>query len=134
MLKYIGVYLAVFLTLFLVDMLWLRVIAMAWYQQGMGPLLAESPNLWAAALFYLLFPVGLMIFAVMPADAAASVLRVVGMGALFGFFAYATYDLTNLAVVKGWPVALAILDIAWGAAVSGLATAAGKFSLDYLNR
>ena len=133
MLKYIAVYLAVFLTLFLVDMLWLRVIAMAWYQQGMGPLLAESPNLWAAALFYLLFPVGLMIFAVLPADARASVLRVAGMGALFGFFAYATYDLTNLAVVKGWPVALSILDIAWGAFVSGLATAVGKFSLDHLN-
>ncbi|MES2941529.1 MAG: DUF2177 family protein [Pseudomonadota bacterium] len=118
-------YLAVFLTLFVVDMVWLRLIAVSWYQQGMGPLLAESPNLWAAAAFYLIYPLGLMIFAVLPSESAANVLKVAATGAMFGFFAYATYDLTNLAVVKGWPVGLSILDMAWGSLVSGLAAAAG---------
>ena len=134
MLKYAGVYLTVFLAMLILDMIWLRVIAVSWYEAGMGPLLAPSPNLVAAALFYLLFPVGLLIFAVLPADASASVLKVAGMGALFGFFAYATYDLTNLAVIKNWPVGLTALDMAWGSFVSGAASAVGKVSLDYMNR
>lgn len=132
--KYFCVYLAVFLAMFLLDMLWLRVIAMSWYQEGMGSLLAASPNLVAAALFYLLFPLGLMVFAVRPHDVGSSVFRVAGMGALFGFFAYATYDLTNLAVIKNWPLGLSMLDMVWGALVSGAAAAAGKVSLNYLNR
>lgn len=132
--KYFGVYLVMFLTMFLVDMVWLRLIAVSWYQQGMGPLLAESPNLMAAAAFYLMFPVGLMVFAVLPSQAGYSVVKVAGMGALFGLFAYATYDLTNLAVIKGWPLGLTFLDMGWGALVSGIATAAGKLGMDYLNR
>lgn len=134
MLKYAGVYLVVFLTMFLIDMVWLRVIAVTWYQQGMSEHLAGAPNLLAAAFFYLMFPIGLMIFAILPAEAGGSVLKVAGMGALFGFFAYATYDLTNLAVLKNWPVGLSILDMAWGALVSGVSTAVGKFTFDYLNR
>lgn len=134
MLKYAGVYVAVFLTLVLVDLLWLRVVAVSWYEQGMGPLLAESPNLFAAGLFYLLFPVGLLVFAVFPGESADGLGRVAGLGLLFGFFAYATYDLTNLAVIKGWPLSLSMIDVAWGSFLSGLASIAGKLSLDYLNR
>ena len=133
-LKYLGIYLAIFLTMAAIDMVWLRVIAVSWYQQGMGPLLAESPNLFAAIAFYTIFPLGLMIFAVLPAESGASLVKVMGMGALFGFFAYATYDLTNLAVIKNWPVGLTFLDMAWGTFVSGIATAAGKLAMDYLNR
>ena len=134
MLKYLGVYLAVFLAMLVIDMIWLRVIAVSWYEAGMGPLLAPSPNLVAAALYYLLFPVGLLIFAVLPADADASVLKAATMGALFGFFAYATYDLTNLAVIKDWPLGLTVIDMAWGTLVSGISAAVGKLALDYLNR
>ncbi len=134
MLKYVGIYLAVFVTMVAIDMVWLRVIAVSWYQQGMGPLLTDSPNLVAAALFYLLYPLGLMIFAVLPASGETSWLRAAGMGALFGFFAYATYDLTNLAVIKNWPVGLTVLDMAWGTFISGVATLAGKVSLDYFQR
>lgn len=129
--RYFGVYLAIFLTLFLVDMLWLRVMATAWYQQGLGHLMASSPNLWAAGLFYLLFPAGLLIFAVLPAEGAV-LLKAVAMGALFGFFAYATYDLSNLATLKDWPVSITLLDIGWGSIVSGLSAGAGKFCLDAL--
>ena len=132
MLKYFGIYLAVFLARFVIDMVWRRVIAVSWYQQGMGPLLAASPNLAAAAAFYLLYPVGLRIFAVFPAE-GSGVMKAALMGALFGFFAYSTYDLTNLAVVKGWPLGLTFIDMAWGTLVSGVSSALGKLSLDYLN-
>ena len=133
MLKYLGVYGAVFFTMVAIDMVWLRLIAVQWYADGMGPLLSNSPNLWAAAAFYLLFPVGLLIFAVFPAE-DASVLKAVTMGALFGFFAYSTYDLTALAVIKNWPVGLTFLDMAWGTIVSGVSAGVGKFTLDYLNK
>ena len=97
MLKLFGIYAAVFFTMVVIDMVWLRVIAVQWYANAMGSLLSDSPNLIAAIAFYLLFPMGLVIFAVVPGE-ASSMLKVMGLGALFGFFAYATYDLTALAV------------------------------------
>ena len=133
MMKYAGVYLAIFLTMFVIDMIWLGVIAKSTYADAMGSLLSPNPNLWAAAAFYVMFPVGLLIFAVLPGD-MSGVLKVAGMGALFGFFAYSTYDLTNLAVVKNWPVGLTFLDMAWGTLVSGVSASTGKVTLDYFNR
>ena len=133
MMKYAGVYLAVFITMFVIDMLWLGVIAKSTYANAMGPLLSPSPNLWAAAAFYLMFPAGLLMFAVLPGE-TSSVMKVAGMGALFGFFAYATYDLTNLAVIKNWPVGLTFLDLGWGTLVSGVSASVGKVTLDYFNR
>ena len=131
MLRFTLVYLAVFVTMVVIDVVWLRVIAVQWYADGMGPLLTDSPNLFAAAAFYLLFPVGLVIFAVMPGE-TSSLLKVATMGALFGFFAYATYDLTALAVIKNWPVGLTLLDMAWGTLVSAVSAAAGKLAMDAL--
>jgi len=133
MMKYAGVYLAIFLTMFIIDMIWLGVIAKSTYANAMGPLLSPNPNWYAAAAFYLLFPLGLLIFAVLPGE-TSTVLKVAGMGALFGFFAYATYDLTNLAVVKGWPLGLTFIDMAWGTLVSGVSASVGKVTLDYFNR
>ena len=133
MLKYLGTYLAIFLTMFVIDMVWLGVIAKSAYASAMGPLLSPNPNLLAAAAFYLMFPAGLLIFAVLP-QANSPVWKAALMGALFGFFAYSTYDLTNLAVVKDWPLSLTFIDMAWGTLVSGIAATAGKLSLDYLNR
>ena len=133
MLNYLGLYLAVFLTMFVIDMLWLGVIAKSMYAEAMGGLLSPNPNLWAAGAFYLLFPAGLLIFAVLP-QADSPVWKAAFMGALFGFFAYATYDLTNLAVVKDWPVGLTFIDMAWGTMVSGIAATAGKLALDYFNK
>lgn len=133
MLKYLWIYLAVFVTMVAIDMVWLRLIAVQWYAQGMGPLLTNAPNLWAAAAFYLLFPAGLLIFAVFP-SADMPLVKAVATGALFGFFAYSTYDLTALAVIKGWPVGLTFLDMAWGTIVSGVSAGAGKLTLDYLHK
>ena len=133
MLKYLGTYLAIFLTMFVIDMVWLGVIAKSTYADAMGPLLSPNPNLWAAAAFYLMFPAGLLIFAVLP-QASSAVFKAALMGALFGFFAYSTYDLTNLAVVKDWPLGLTFIDMAWGTLVSGIAATVGKLTLDYLNK
>lgn len=129
--KYLAVYVAILLSFLVLDMLWLRVIATGWYEQGLGHLMAATPNLIAAGVFYLLFPLGLLIFAVLPAE-SESLIKAVAMGALFGFFAYATYDLSNLATLKAWPVGLTLLDMAWGSILSGICAGAGKLTLDAL--
>ena len=133
MLTYLGTYLAIFLTMFIIDAVWLGVIAKSMYANAMGSLMSPNPNLWAAAAFYLMFPAGLLIFAVLP-QAGNPVWKAALMGALFGFFAYSTYDLTNLAVIKDWPLGLTFIDMAWGTMVSGIAATVGKLALDYLNK
>ena len=133
MMQYLGIYLATFLTMLVIDAIWLGVIAKSMYANAMGGLMSPNPNLWAAAAFYLVFPVGLLIFAVLP-QADSPVWKAALMGALFGFFVYSTYDLTNLAVIKDWPVGLTFIDMAWGTMVSGIAAAVGKLALNYLNK
>lgn len=123
-------YAATAVVMLAIDMVWLGLIAKPWYQAGMGHLMAPTPNLIAAGLFYAMFPVGLMLFAVIPQAATPGLLHAALWGAAFGFFAYATYDLTNLATLKDYPLSLAALDIAWGTCVSALAAAAGKSVYD----
>lgn len=128
--RYFVTYAATFVTMVLIDLLWLGVIAKPLYQQGIGHLMAEKPNLVAAAFFYLLYPVGIVMFAVAPDAVSASWIKTFTVGALLGLFAYATYDLTNLATLKGWPVSLALVDMAWGSLVTGVAALAGKAVFD----
>lgn len=123
--KHLVAWLVTFVVMLVIDLLWLGVIAKSLYQQGMGDLMSPTPRVGIAALFYLMYPIGLVIFAVMPGADANSVLRAGVLGALFGLFAYSTYDLTNLAVVRNWPAALSFVDIAWGMLVSGVSSAAG---------
>ena len=117
-------YVVALLTLTVADFLWLGVVAKDFVQRELGPLMLPQPNWAAAAIFYVLYPVALLVFAVPHAQSAGTG-RAMLSGALFGFFAYATYDLTNLATLKGWSIAFAAVDIAWGtllsAAASGLA-------------
>ena len=133
MLKYVAVYVVVAITMLVIDMVWLRGIATAWYDEGIGHLLASEANMLAAGAFYLLYPLGLVIFGVLPNE-DSTFLRAVGMGALFGFFAYATYDLTNLATLRNWPLNVSLMDMAWGTLASGLSVGAGKLCLDALRR
>jgi len=114
-------YVVALLTLAVADFLWLGVIAKGFVQRELGTLLLPQPNWTAAAIFYLVYPVALLIFAV-PQAQPAGLGRAVAFGALFGFFAYATYDLTNLATLKGWSVAFAAVDVAWGTVLSGAAS------------
>ena len=111
-------YLLTFVVFLAVDMLWLGVIAKNLYARYLADFLSDKINWTAAIVFYLLFVVGILIFAVYPAISKQSVQHALLMGALFGFFTYATYDLTNLATLKGWPVPLVIIDIAWGTLLS----------------
>lgn len=103
---------------FAIDMVWIGVIAKDLYQKQLANFL--GPVNWTAALiFYLLFIIGILVFAVLPALEARSALKAVMLGALFGFMAYATYDLTNLATLKNWPLSVTLIDMAWGAVLSG---------------
>jgi len=110
-----------------IDFVWLGFIAKDLYRNGIGHLMADTPNWTAAVLFYLIFIGGLVYFAVAPALAADAWQRATIQAALFGFFCYATYDLTNLATLKGWPVSIVIADMIWGAFVSAAGATAGFF-------
>jgi uncharacterized membrane protein len=117
-LQYVYLYLLTVPAFFLIDMFWLGVVAKDFYQAKLGYLL--GPVNWVAALsFYFLYIVGILIFAVVPALEAGSLMRATVLGALFGLFAYATYDLTNYATVKDWPLSIVVVDILWGMVLTG---------------
>ncbi len=130
--RYLITYIATFVTMVLIDLLWLGVIAKPLYQQGIGHLMAEKPNITAAVLFYILYPMGIVMFAIAPDAASASWLKTFVTAALLGLFAYATYDLTNLATLKGWPASLAAVDMAWGSLVTAVSALVGKAVFDRL--
>lgn len=107
------------------DGVWLGWLARDFYRTGMGALMADSPRWIPAAIFYLAYPIGLVWFALLPLSAGdASVGHAFLRSAALGLLAYGTYDLTNLSVVRGFSVRLAIVDMAWGTVVSGVAGAA----------
>jgi uncharacterized membrane protein len=103
---------------FAVDMIWLGVIARGFYRKALEPLLTPNINWTAAIVFYFLFLVGILVFALLPGLKKQSFVYTVSMAALFGFIAYATYDLTNLATLRDWPVILSMVDMLWGAFLS----------------
>lgn len=110
-LKLVAIALPVF---FAIDMIWLGLVAKSFYRQHLGGLLRSDVNWPAALIFYLLFIVGLVVLVITPAVDAGSWLQAVGRGALFGLVTYATYDLTNLATLRDWPVVVTVVDLAWG--------------------
>lgn len=132
--KYVAAYAGTAIAMVALDMLWLGVIAKPLYQQGIGHLMAEGPKVGVAVLFYLLYAVGVVIFAVSPQRDGSSWAVTLTMGALFGFFAYATYDLTNLATLRDWPLRLSLIDVVWGTLVTAAAAAGGKAAMDWGTR
>jgi uncharacterized membrane protein len=128
--KYLAAYAAAALVMVALDAVWLGLVAKTYYQQGIGHLMAENPRVLVAALFYALFVVGLVIFVVTPGGQTGTWQSTLVRGVMFGFFTYATYDLTNLATLKNWPIGLSLMDMAWGATVSAAAGAAGKLGFD----
>jgi uncharacterized membrane protein len=102
----------------LVDLVWLGLVAPALYEHFLGDLLADEANVVAAGLFYALFVAGLVFFVVRPALERGSLRWALGAGAFFGLVTYATWDLTNLAVLRGFPAGLVPIDLAWGAVLS----------------
>lgn len=105
---------------FVIDMIWLGVVAKGFYSRHLGSFMSPQVNWIAAMLFYLLFIVGLLVFAVRPALVAEAPLNALFHGALLGLIAYATYDLTNLATLKDWPLIVTVIDLIWGTVLGGI--------------
>jgi uncharacterized membrane protein len=131
--KLIISYLLTTLVFFAVDMLWLGFIAKNLYRKYLGGFLSDTVNWKAAIIFYLLFIVGIFIFAIMPAIEKNSPGKAILLGALFGFFTYATYDLTNLATLKNWPLPIVFIDMAWGALLTATVSTAGYYIVKWIN-
>jgi uncharacterized membrane protein len=112
-------YAIAFALLLAIDLVWLGVIAKSTYMAEMGQLLRPQPQLVPAALFYLIFAAGLVLFAIAPAQAKGSLMLAVGLGAALGFVSYSTYNLTNLSILQGYPARIAVMDLAWGTVLSG---------------
>ncbi|MBT5570248.1 MAG: DUF2177 family protein [Alphaproteobacteria bacterium] len=123
--KYFTVYLAALVTFLIVDGVWLGVVARSFYVQQLGHLLRPAPNFGVAGMFYVLYVVGVVVFAVLPALAQQSWLTAVLLGALLGFIAYGTYDLTNLATLANWPVLVSVVDMIWGTVLTATVAFAG---------
>lgn len=101
-----------------IDMIWLTVVAKDFYAKQIGFLMAKNPNLIAAFVFYLIFIAGLVYFVITPAFDKRMWMQALIVGASFGFVTYATYDLTNLATIRDWPIILTIVDLIWGMMLS----------------
>jgi len=104
---------------FLIDMIWLGAAARGFYRRHLGGLLSPDVRWGAAVLFYLLFIAGLIVFVIRPALARGAPFEALAFGALFGLICYATYDLTNLATLKGWPLIVTVVDLVWGTVLGG---------------
>lgn len=103
-----------------IDSIWLTLVARHFYAKQIGSIMTDTPNLFAAFLFYLIFISGLVIFVIAPAVEKKDWWAAVYMGAFFGLITYATYDLTNLATIKNWPLLVTMVDLVWGMGVSAL--------------
>ena len=110
-----------------IDAVWLTLIAKNFYAKQIGYLMAKNPNLIAALIFYLIFIAGLIFFVIIPALDKKMWIQALLAGAFFGLVTYATYDLTNLATVKDWPLIITIVDLAWGMFVSAAVSVATYF-------
>ncbi len=119
---------AIALPIFLaIDMVWLGLVAKNFYKSQVGFLMKADINWTAAILFYLLFIVGLVLFVILPSVEKGSWMQALLLGAFFGFITYATYDLTNLATLKDWPLLVTIVDLAWGATLASLVSVLAYF-------
>lgn len=118
--KYVQMYVIALIIFAAIDAVWLGLISPKFYKAQIGHLMTDKPNFIAAIIFYIVFIVGMVYFVVNPAIEAKSISKVVISGALFGLIAYATYDLTNLATLKDWPLKVTIVDLVWGTSLSTL--------------
>ena len=117
---FIKYYLIALIIFVILDGIWLGFIGGNIYKKYIGFLLAETPNWTAAIIFYLLFIIGIVVFAVLPGMEEKSLWIIVGRAALFGLVTYATYDLTNFATIKSWPIQITIIDLIWGTCLSSI--------------
>lgn len=120
-------YLITLIVFFVIDIIWLGLVAKNFYQKHIGFLMKEKTNWVAAVIFYFIFILGLVFFVINPALASESMLEALLTGAFFGFIAYATYDLTNLATLAKWPLKVTVVDLIWGTTLGGLVSVISYF-------
>lgn len=123
MTKYLILYAACALIFFPLDFIWLSTMGKSVYRREIGGLLLENPNLVIAGAFYLAYLVGVVVLVAAPAE--GDVVKALALGAVLGFVAYGTYDLTNLSTVKGFTPTIAAIDMAWGTALTAISAAGG---------
>jgi len=132
MIYYIKLYLASLVVFFAVDMVWLGLVASSFYKKHLGYLMAPTINWYAAIIFYLLFILGILVFVVLPGIKENSLLNTILRAVLFGLITYATYDLTNLATIKDWPLPVTLVDLVWGMVLSTIVSVAGFYVAKWL--
>ena len=130
--EFIKTYLVTFAVFFAIDIVWLGVVAKDLYRKELGFIMADKANWVAAFIFYAIFIVGLIFFVINPALLKESWKYALGVGLFFGFITYATYDLTNLATLKDWPLKITIIDLIWGTSLGGLVSTVSYFILQFL--
>lgn len=126
--KLAGLYAICTAVFFAVDLVWLSVATKRFYQPYIGSLLSDQPKLGVAAVFYLAYVVGIVALAVVPGLKEGALAGALWRGALFGFLAYATYDLTNLATLRGWAWQVTAIDLVWGTTVTSIVAVAGYYA------
>ncbi|MFZ4773440.1 MAG: DUF2177 family protein [Chlamydiia bacterium] len=130
---FFSAYFVCLLALLLMDGIWLGVMGKRFYAPQLEHLMAKEVVWWAAALFYLIYALGLTSLIIYPlVFTAGCPVKALWMGALFGLTAYATYDLTNLATLNGWPIRVVVVDLIWGTFLSGLTSAISFLLVSYL--
>ena len=117
---FLKAYLVSFIIFLVVDAVWLTLVAPKFYKSQIGHLMSDTPNLIAALVFYLIFIVGIVYFVLQPALETHDFTKLIISAVLFGFITYATYDLTNLATLKDWPIKVTIVDLIWGTSLSSI--------------
>jgi uncharacterized membrane protein len=123
--RYLLAYLGSGVVMAILDALWLTIAGPRLYRPAIGELLAPRPDMRAAVAFYLIYVAGVVILAVTPALRDASAVKAATSGAVLGLIAYATYDLTNQATLRVWPVHVTLIDMAWGALLTAAASVGG---------
>jgi uncharacterized membrane protein len=118
-------YAGTFTSLLIADAIWLGVVAKTFYRDQLGDMMLPSPNLAIAALFYVFFAGAVVLLTVLPGLKAGSLGIALVYGAVLGLAAYGTYDITNLATLKGWPLTMSLVDMAWGTFVTAFSASCG---------
>ena len=111
----------------IIDVIWLSFATKSFYRPLIGNLLADKPVMWAAALFYILYVVGIAVVVIQPCIHDSSIIKSVYIGFIFGLVAYGTYNLTNMAVLKGWSPTVVFVDMFWGGALTAFSAGSGLF-------
>jgi uncharacterized membrane protein len=134
MLRYVVSYAATLVAFLGIDFVWLNYASSNLYRPKLGDILAESPNLPVAAGFYFIYAGAIVVLAVSPALSHSNALLALGLGVVLGLAAYGTYDITNLATVRGWSATVTFIDIGWGMALTGVAATIGYFAGSLVGR